>query len=94
MAECGVEPLFGGGPCDPSSSDMDLFYWVNQIRLHPDDERIIAELEGILASFDEYGTISTYDYDGNNVTEMRAYSANGEANVSIALQRLVDMQID
>jgi hypothetical protein len=22
---CGVQPLFGGGPCDPSSSDMDLF---------------------------------------------------------------------
>lgn len=94
VAECGVESSFGGGPCDPSTSDMELFYWINQIRLHPDDERIIAELENILDSFDEYGTISTYDYDGNDVTEMKAYSANGDGNVSAALQRLVDMQID
>lgn len=85
LAECGVEPLFGGGPCDPTTAEIELFYWINQIRLHPDDETIRSELEDILASFDDNGTISTFDYDGNGVSEMRAYSADGEAHVSAAI---------
>lgn len=94
VEECGVEPSFGGGPCDPSASEMELFYWLNWIRLHPDDQTINDELEAILSSFDEYGTISNHDYDGNGVNSLRGYSANGEANVSEAIQTLVDLTID
>jgi hypothetical protein len=91
---CGVTPSFGGGNCDPSSSDMSLFWWVNQIRLHPDDERITAELNGILDSFDDTGSLSTFDYNGDNETELRAYSADGKSNVAAALQRLVEKTTD
>lgn len=85
VPSCGVEANFGGGPCDPSVSDMTLFYWINWLRLHPDDETINDELEAILDSFDEFGTISVFDYDGNGVDDMRGYSADGEANVSAAI---------
>jgi hypothetical protein len=85
VAECGVTADFGGELCDPEDDDLDLFYWINWLRQHPDDATINDELEEILASFDEFGTISVFDYDGNGVNDMRGYSADGEENVSVAI---------
>jgi hypothetical protein len=71
VAACQVSQSFGGGICDPTSEEIDIFNAINSVRTAPADHT--ATVQAIVDSFS--GFTATYDFNGDGTAESKGFAA-------------------